>query len=88
MFQCLRRASVTALLILPVYAVAGERVEGNGPNKEAGAAAAERRANREAAGENTCITPVKLNECRKDPDGSWTCFATVADHRGSCGNRK
>jgi hypothetical protein len=85
MFLKLRRTSAIALLVLPVYAIAGERVEGNGPNKEAAASAAENRANRQAAVKNTCITPVKLSECRKERDGTWTCFAAVANHRGSCG---
>lgn len=74
-----------AIGALSLSAFAGERVEGNGITKEAAAQAAERRAMALARDKNTCeITRSKLSECKRESDGTWTCYASADNHGSSC----
>ena len=72
------------MLSISLLAVAGERFSGNGPTKEAASEAAERRAAKAAKARGTCYTVSKLEECKQESDGSWTCYSSVANHKGSC----
>lgn len=77
------------LLILCIFygintAYAGEIVYGSGPTKASAANDADRRAEKIANKKGTCITPAKIEECKKDEDGAYICKAVAANHRGSC----
>ncbi len=62
----------------------GERHSGNGRTKEIAAANAEKRATAAAKKKDTCITEADLDECKEEKDGTWTCYAYSANHKGSC----
>ena len=66
------------------YAYFGEKHSGNGSTKEIAARNAEARAQRAADKKGTCITEAKLEDCIKEEDGTWTCYANSANHKGSC----
>lgn len=66
-------------------AMAGDVVEGNGLTKEEAVRNAERRAHERARQNNTChITYAKMSECKREGDGTWTCFAAAAHHGNQC----
>ncbi|PWF44657.1 hypothetical protein [Massilia glaciei] len=66
-------------------AMAGDIVEGNGHTKEEATRNAERRAHEKARENNTChITRVKMSECKRESDGTWTCYAAAAHHGNRC----
>ncbi|GAB3310096.1 hypothetical protein [Hymenobacter tenuis] len=75
---------LTLMLGMSLLAYAGEQFSGNGPTKEAAADAAERRAAKAAKARGTCYSVAKLEDCVKESDGSWTCYSSVANHKGSC----
>ncbi|OWP61679.1 hypothetical protein CDA63_18235 [Hymenobacter amundsenii] len=75
---------LTLLLSISLVAYAGERFSGNGATKEGAAAAAEQRAAKAAKARGTCYTVAQLEDCKKESDGSWTCYSSVANHKGSC----
>lgn len=62
----------------------GEKHSGNGRTKEIAAANAEKRAQTAADRKKTCITEANLEECKEEKDGTWTCYAYSANHKGSC----
>lgn len=62
----------------------GEKHSGNGRTKELAAQAAEKRAQAAADKKKTCITEADLDECKEEKDGTWTCYAYSANHKGSC----
>jgi hypothetical protein len=78
-------ASVTLLLLVTV-AFAGEIHEGYGASKTAAVYAANQAAREAAREKDTCWVPAKMGECKRDADGYWTCYASSANHRGSCGS--
>lgn len=84
MIRYSKMAILAATLCTASLSFAGERVEGNGLSKESAAQATENRAARQAKARGTCASPVKLSECKRESDGSWTCYSTVANHKGSC----
>lgn len=73
---------------LPLAAVAGEIHYGNGSTREAACSNADQRARRAADSNNTCYTQCDVRKCTKETDGSFTCRADSAHHKGSCGNDK
>ena len=75
---------LTLMLFMSLIAYAGEKFSGNGSTKEAAAEAAEKRAARAAKAKGTCYTVSKLEDCIKESDGSWTCYSSIANHKGSC----
>lgn len=77
-------ALAIALIGIAVPAMAGYPIEGSGKTKAEAADDANRRAQKHADEDRTCITPAKINECVKDPDGGYICTAYVANHLGSC----
>ena len=79
-----KAVGLTLLLSMSLLAFAGERFSGNASTKEGAAEAAERRAARAAKAKGTCYTVAKLEECIKESDGSWTCYSSIANHKGSC----
>ena len=70
------------------YSYFGEKHSGNGPTKEIAARNAETRAEAAAKKKKTCITEAKLEDCKKEEDGTWTCYAYSANHPGSCPTKK
>jgi hypothetical protein len=62
----------------------GEKHSGNGPTKGAAAEIAERKAKAAADKKGTCITEADLDKCKEEKDGTWTCYAYSANHKGSC----
>lgn len=68
-------------------AFAGESHKGNGDTREAACQAADTRARAAANRKGTCITECEIDSCKKEDDGTWTCVATSANHKGSCPRR-
>jgi hypothetical protein len=78
-----------ALFAVATTAAAGTRVQGNGWTKESAARAAEQRAMQVARDKGTCeITRADLSRCKRESDGTWTCFATADNHGNSCNKRR
>lgn len=75
---------IVLFLTLSSFAFFGERHSGNGNTKEEAARNAEARAEKAAKKKGTCITVAKLEDCIKESDGTWTCYAYSANHPGSC----
>jgi hypothetical protein len=76
---------VTAVIItMSSFAYFGEIHSGNGITKEEAARNADFRAERAAKKKGTCWTEAKLEKCKKESDGTWTCYASSANHKGSC----
>jgi hypothetical protein len=72
-----------AAALAATAALAGDPVTGYGNTRAEAAANAEANARAEAARRNTCITPVRPQDCHQD-NGGWICVAYVANHQGSC----
>lgn len=78
-----------SMILICNIAFAGEKVEGNGLTKESAARAAEQRAKELAEDKGTCeITRSKLEQCKREEDGSWTCYAYADNHGNACARRK
>jgi hypothetical protein len=77
-------AAFVFLTTAAMSSFAGEIHEGNGSSRESACEAADRRAEKAATKKGTCATTCELSSCRKESDGSFTCIATSANHRGSC----
>jgi len=85
----MKRKLLTILLLagivtLSSFAFFGEKHSGNGRTKEEAAKNAEARAEKAAKKKDTCITEAKLEDCIQEKDGTWTCYAFSANHKGSC----
>jgi len=74
-----------SLLLAAAQGLAGEIHYGNGLSRESACENAERRARRAALSKNTCYEQCEVRDCKKEDDGSFTCKADSANHRGSCG---
>jgi hypothetical protein len=87
----MKKTVVNALFALSLFitlpALAGETHKGNGLDRESACAAADRRAQTAANKKGTCITACEIDSCKKESDGTFTCVATSANHKGSCPNR-
>lgn len=77
-----------ALLSLSATAFAGEIHYGNGNTREMACDNADTRARRAADSNKTCWTQCDIRKCTKETDGTFTCRADSAHHKGSCGNDK
>ncbi|MFP2960667.1 hypothetical protein ACLEPN_23320 [Myxococcus sp. 1LA] len=74
--------ALIALVAMPAFA--GEHHYGNGSTRERACMAAERRAELAAKKKGTCYDLCNVNTCKKQEDGTFTCEAISANHRGSC----
>lgn len=75
-----------ALALLATAAVAGETHYGSSSwSKEGACQNAEARARQSAKTKRTCYEQCDVRQCTKDKDGQFVCFATSANHQGSCG---
>lgn len=75
-----------AAIALPGAAYAGERIWGSGATRTAAMDDAERRGQVVAGEKHTCITThATPQNCTQD-GGGWSCWVTVANEQGSCGN--
>jgi hypothetical protein len=62
----------------------GEAVKGWGETKREAMRDADDRAQAIADERGTCITPARLEDVTKDPDGGYIAVAYVANNSGSC----
>ena len=74
-----------ATLALVITAFAGEIHEGTSQYKDVAIERANKAAKEAAKDKNTCWKPAVASKCKKDADGYWTCYASSANHQGSCG---
>ena len=74
-----------SLLFISAHSMAGETHYGSGNSREGACENAERRAYRAALSKDTCYEQCDIRECKKESDGTFTCQASSANHRGSCG---
>ena len=83
----LKKSSIVTLLVLALFitAFAGEIHEGTSRDKSVAIDKANAAARAAAKDKDTCWEPAVASKCTKDADGYWTCYASSANHRGSCG---
>lgn len=72
-------------LALTITVFAGEIHEGTARFKDDAIARANQAARDAARDKGTCWKPAVASKCTKDADGYWTCYASSANHQGSCG---
>lgn len=72
-------------LALTVTVFFGEIHEGTARFKDDAIDKANRAAREAARDKKTCWEPAVASKCKKDDDGYWTCYASSANHQGSCG---
>jgi hypothetical protein len=87
---CVAFFTVMAFGLISSVAHAGTPVTGySSYSKSAAADDANKRArelSRKRFKRDDCITPARIESCKKDSDGGFLCTAHVANHQGSCGN--
>ena len=80
----MKRVAFLVAVLCSAVALAGEFHYGNGKTRDEGCDSADRKAAKAAKQNDTCYAACDVRSCKEESDGTFTCRASSANHRGSC----